>query len=288
MFTVFKHALARSRGAIIGWGLTMALLGMMFVPFYDSIASDVETWEQLMSVYPEEIMAFFGDEGGLAFTTPEGFLSLEYFSFMPLVLGIYALLAGSGLVVADEESGVLDLLAAHPVSRTALFWGRLFAWLVALIIVLALGYVGIMLATTYSIMELDPVIMIRPFASMFAMLVFFAGLALLLSLVMPSRRSASMVTGIVLVVGFFMEGLSTLNDTLADIVTFIPNHYYQSSSWAEAFNVNSFLGLAGFGLAFMLLAWWAFMRRDIRVGGEGGWKLKLPKVLRLGRQASEA
>lgn len=286
MLNVFKHSLSKSRGAILGWGLTLAVLGMLFVPFYDVVAEDIETWEQLMEVYPQEIMAFFGDAGGLAFTTPEGFLSLEYFSFMPLVLGVYAVLAGSGLLAADEESGVLDLIVAQPVSRSALYWGRLLAWLVSLIVILVLGYIGIMFATTYSIMELDAVVTMRPFASMFALLFFFAGLALLLSMLLPSRRSASMLAGIVLVGGFFVDGLSGISDTLKDVVTFIPNHYYQGSTWADGFQGDYFLILTGFGLAFMLAAWFAFLRRDIRIGGEGGWKLTLPKFLRRG--ASEA
>lgn len=276
MITVFKHTLGRSRGAILGWGLTMALLGMMFVPFYDTIAEDLETWEGIMQSYPEEILAFFGGGGAPAFTTPEGFLSLEYFSFMPLIIGIYAVLAGSGLLAADEERGILDLLAAQPISRSALFWGRLLGFLVALSVALVLGYAGIMFATTYSIMELDAAEMITPFASMFALLAFFGGLALLLSMWLPSRQSAAMTAGIVLVGGFFVNGLANLNDTLAGIKPYLPLHYFQGDNWVDGFKADWFAGLVGAGLLFMLAAWWAFLRRDIRVGGEGGWKLPRP------------
>ena len=121
MITVFKHTLSRSRGAILGWGLTLAIIAMIFVPFYDSIAENAEQFQQMIELYPEELMAFFTGGSSFNFTTPEGFLSVEYFSFMPLVIGVFAILAGSGLLAADEERGVLDLVAAHPVSRTALF-----------------------------------------------------------------------------------------------------------------------------------------------------------------------
>ena len=284
MFTVFKHNLGRSRGAILGWGITLALLGMMFVPFYDVIADDIETWETLMSVYPEEILSFFGD--AVAFTTPEGFLSLEYFSFMPIILGIYALLAGSGLLAEDEERGILDLIVAQPVSRTALLWGRLLAFLASVVIILVLGWAGVMLATTYSSMELDPVQLLVPFASMGGILVFFAGLALFFSMVLPSRRMASMVSGIVLIGGFFINGLANISDTLSDIAPFLPLYYYQGDTWPNGLDVNALLILTGFGFGFMLVAWWAFLRRDIRVGGEGGWKFKLPRFLR--RRTAEA
>jgi ABC-2 type transport system permease protein len=40
-------------------------------------------------------------------------------------------------------------------------------------------------------------------------------------------------------------------------------------------NVEWLLGLLGVAALFTLLAWWRFERRDIRVGGEGGWQLPL-------------
>jgi len=39
-------------------------------------------------------------------------------------------------------------------------------------------------------------------------------------------------------------------------------------------------------LIFTLLAWWRFQRRDIRVGGEGGWNL--PALSRLFRWRANA
>lgn len=283
MLTVLKHTLSRSKGAILGWGITLALLGMMFVPFYDSIAADLETWEQLMQAYPPEILAFFGEA---SFTTPEGYLSLEYFSYMPLVVGVFAVLAGSGMLVADEERGVLDLIAALPLSRTGLFWGRFLSLVFTLLFIVGLGYVGIMISTTYSVIELDPVELITPFASMFAVLFFFAGFSLLLSFVLPSRKSAAMAAGIVLVGGFFVNGLANLNEGLADINRYLPLSYYQSSNWTDGLEVGWFLGLLGFGLLFTVIGWLAFLRRDIRVAGEGGWKF--PKLSRILRRKIEA
>lgn len=273
MITVFMHSLAKYRGAILGWGLTLAIIAMIFVPFYDSIAENAEQFQKLIEIYPEELMAFFTGGGTFNFTAPEGFLSVEYFSFMPLVIGVFAILAGSGLLAADEERGVLDLEAAQPVSRTALFWGRLWSLVVSLFFILVLGYAGVMAGTTYSQMDLDAVQTIIPFASLFAYLMFFAGLSLLLSMLVPSRSSASMVAGILLVASFLLAGLSQLNDTLAAIEPFLPALYYQGTNWAEGFKADWFAILTGFGFLFMLLAWWAFLRRDIRVGGEGGWKL---------------
>jgi ABC-2 type transport system permease protein len=283
MITVFKHTLSRSRGAIIGWGLTLALLGMMFVPFYDTIAENAGQFQEMLDLYPKEMMAFFTDSGELDFTTPEGFLAVEYFSFMPLVVGVFAILAGSSMLASDEESGVLDLIAAQPVSRSGLFWGRFTALILTLLLIVSLGYIGVMIGTSYSSMELDPIETLYPFASFFALLAFLMGLALLLSMVLPSRGNAAMVAGIVLVAGFFLSGLANLNDTLKAIEPFLPLTYYQGEGWTEGFRWDWFTLLLGAGSTFTLLAWWAFKRRDLRVGGEGGWKLP-----RLRRATSKA
>jgi ABC-type Na+ efflux pump permease subunit len=68
------------------------------------------------------MMAFF--ENMYRITTPVGFIDVYYFSYLHLIIGILAISAGAGLVAADEERGVLDLIMAHPISRTALFLGR--------------------------------------------------------------------------------------------------------------------------------------------------------------------
>ena len=103
-----------------------------------------ELIRQLLAGSVGDFIRMFGDVDRL--TTPGGFLSLAFFSYLPLVLGVFAVLAGSGLVVADEENGTLDLVLAHPVSRTALFLGRLLAFVVATLAILALSWLGFIVA----------------------------------------------------------------------------------------------------------------------------------------------
>ncbi len=85
---------------------------------------------------------------------------------------------------------------------------------------------------------------------------------------------------------FFLTGLGNLNDILEDVARFSPLNYYQGNTWVDGLNTDWFLGLVGFGFTFVLIAWWRFVRRDIRVGGEGGWKLRLPKLLSFRRSSA--
>jgi ABC-2 type transport system permease protein len=281
MMAAFRNSIGRFRGQIIGWGLAIFLLGLIMVPIYDAFALQGEQFQQLMDVYPEEFMAFFGDMAD--FTTPEGFINVEYFSFMPVVLGIFAVLICSGLLASQEENGVLDLILAHPISRSSLFLGRLAAFVVTTIAILVLGWIGILLPMTWSTMDLSAADLALAFISLFAQVMIFGAMALFFSMVLPSRRMASMVAGLLLVASFFITGLANLSDNMEAIAAFSPLNYYQGGVVADGLNGGWVIGILGVSVAFAALALLMFTRRDIRVGGEGGWQIPFVASLRTAR-----
>jgi len=222
MATVFRYTMKRFRGQIIGWGIGLFLLGLLLVSFFDSFAGQQETLNELLAIYPEELTAFFGDFTN--FVTPEGFLGIEFFSYMPLILGIFPILAGSGLLVSDEKSGRLDLILGHPVTRSAMLFGAI---------------------------------------------------AILFSLLLPSRRVAAMTAGLILVVSFFITGFVEIISDLEEAAQFSPLAYYQSTDAMQGLKFDWLAGLLGMAILFILFSWWLFQRREIRVGGEGGWRIPI-------------
>jgi ABC-2 type transport system permease protein len=289
MGTIFRHSLAKSHGAILGWGLGLFALGLLIVPVFDIFAEEqaMQGMLQLLENYPPEIFAFFGDLTDMA--TPSGFLGVEYFSYMPLILGIYAIQAGSGLLAGDEESGTLDLTMAHPLSRTALFLGRTGAIMTTLIAIIAIAWLGIALPSSASeTFNLDWGKLALPFLSLLAILFLFAALALFLSMILPSRRAASMIAGLLLVGGFFIDGLSAINADLEPIAELLPLKYYQGAGAFDGLDLTWLAGLLAASVLFGVLAWWRFKRRDIRVAGEGGlpWLEYLRRSRRKNRRAT--
>lgn len=114
---------------------------------------------------------------------------------------------------------------------------------------------------------------LRPFIVLYAMMFLFQMLGLLLSLLLLSRSAANMVAGLLLVGSYFVNALSEFNEFLDKLADYLPMRYYQSGYAIEGLNGEWLLGLFGFGLLFALLAWVLFLRRDIRVSGEGSWRL---------------
>jgi ABC-2 type transport system permease protein len=272
MFAEFKHTLRRMRGQMIGWGIGLTLYGLLMVSLYDSIVG-IEGFQELIASYPPELMAFFGDADFMAITTPKGYVGLYYFEYMTIIIGIFAVAACASLLVGHEETGILDLVMAHPISRTALFWGRLLGYVAATAVILLVGYLSWYIPSGSSGLDLSWIELLRPFLPLFAQLLLFGTLALLFSMVLPSGRIAGMITGGLLVANYLLLGLSNLNESLKSFVEFTPLYYYQGGDAIVELNWGWLAGLLAVSAIFALLAWWRFQRRDIRVGGEGGWRL---------------
>lgn len=285
MLSVFLHSLSRYRGQILGWGLGLAVLGFYLIGFYDTIAAEQETYTRLIENFPKEMMAFFGDFTEMA--TPQGYLGIEFFSYMPLILGIFAVMAGSGLLASDEEAGTLELVIAHPISRSALFFSRLLAFITAAASILTMTLLSFVLGKGSSSIDVTAGELALPFIELFAMLMLFGGLALLSSMLLPSRGMASMVSGLLLVASFFITSLQRIDPDLESIARFSPLTYYQGGEAILGLNAEWLAGLLGFALLFMLVSWFFFLRRDLRVSGEGAWQLPgLGRLRRANRSAS--
>ncbi len=233
MWAELKHTLSRMRGQILGWSIGVALYGVMMAVLFPTVTG-IEDLTELYASFPEELMVFFGDLMNL--NTPRGYLDTYFFSYMQLIIGILAISAGAGLLVGDEEKGILDLVLAHPVSRTALFWGRLLGLAVALIIVLLAGWLSWAIPAGSVGLELSWIELLLPFLPLFAVLMLFAALALLLSMVLPAGRIAGMLTGALLVGNFLLSGLSKISEDLQPAMDLTPLRYYQGGQAVEGLN----------------------------------------------------
>ena len=272
MWKTLRYTLSSLRGQIIGWGLGVAALGLIVIPFYDVFMAEQADFMAMIESYPPEFLSFFGGDAASLATT-EGYLGMYAFSMLPIIVGIFAVLLGSGLLASDEESGRLDLIVAHPVSRAALFWGRALAFVAASIGIMVVGWLGFVVFLGGSSLAVGWGQMTLPFLPLLAQTLVYGSLALMLSMVLPARRLAAAVAGAVMVASYFLSSLSGLDESLALVAQLLPHHYYQGGDALSGLDWVPFLGLLAVSGALALLACWRFERRDIRVAGEGGWRL---------------
>ena len=281
LWTTFRYTYSWFRGQILGWGLGIAALGLLIVAFYGVFFERQADFMKMVEAYPPEFLAFFGTSAqGLL--TPGGYLGMYGFSLLPVIIGFFAVLAGSGLIASDEERGRLDLVIAHPVGRTAFFFGRLLALVGAITSILLLGWLGFCALLGGSALDVSWGEMALPFFSLFAQALIYATMALLLSMLLPARTYAAILSGLVMVVGYIVSSMASLNPGLEKAARLFPYTYFQGSQAFTDLNLTWLLVLTVISAGMALLAWVRFTRRDIRLSGEGSFRLGLPFIRQSG------
>jgi ABC-2 type transport system permease protein len=275
MLTLFFRKLYKNGLMILGWGLGLALLGYWMFDIYETMFVTNIDLQQMMAAFPEEMMAFFGGTDINIFD-PEGFLHIEFFSYIPIILGIVAVSGATNLIVKKEEEGSLELILAQPVSRTTVFWGKLLALLVSILLILVITWGGFALGlVSTDSFDLDQAQLVRPFISLFAVLLLFLSLALLLSMILPTSGAASMAANLVLIASFFITSLAQIEDRLEGLNRFSPLNYYQGGRALSGLNIGYLLLLLGVSLVFLLAAWLLFEKRDLHFSGTGWLRIAL-------------
>ncbi len=168
----------------------------------------------------------------------------------------------------DEAPGRLDLILARPASRAARFWGRVLAFPAATMALMAIRWLGYVLPLGGSSIDVTWGEMALPFLTLRAQILVYGTLALLL----PARRLAGAVAGLVMVASYVLTALASLSDRLEPVARLLPYDYYQGGAAIDGLDLTRFAGLLAVSAAFVLLAGWAFRQRDIRAGG---WQLPL-------------
>jgi len=91
MFRLLLDELRNRRTAILGWGLVLALFAGYVIVLYPDFAEPLQNFNiDDIAIY--EAMGGFGDIGSF-----KGFIiSSEVFTFLPLLLAVYAIVNGTG------------------------------------------------------------------------------------------------------------------------------------------------------------------------------------------------
>jgi ABC-2 type transport system permease protein len=126
------HEFKMSFRSVVIWSLSIALLIMVFMAAFSSIAADAALLNEAMAQFPEELLLAFGMTN-LDFSTVLGFFGLA-FLFCQICLAIQASNYGFGLVSVEERELTADFLLVKPVGRTKILTSKLLSAITGLTI----------------------------------------------------------------------------------------------------------------------------------------------------------
>lgn len=260
--SIYTKTLRDYRAAILGWGLG---LGVMLYANIAAFATQIAT-PRARAELAQLAQTFRFLAEPVEVTTPTGFATWRILGIMPLLLGIWAALAGARLTRGAEERGSLDLVLATPRGR-----GRYLAEGVAAIAT-ALAIVGALLGLGALAGEATAGVPVAPGGALLAGLnvallaLVTALLALLLSQLARRAGVAAGAAIALLIAAWVLDGTGRVAPQLAWLGTLSPFRLYARSKpliASHGTDPAALLALLALAALLGVAAATLFARRDL-------------------------
>lgn len=271
MFNLLKHELQSRIGAIFGWGIGLALFGAMYIAIYP------EAGEAMTALADLSIYQAMGIELG----TFEGFIASSVVQFIPIILGIYAIITSTQAIAGEEDSGTLELVLTMPLHRWQIVTVKAIAMAVASFLMLVIAGLGnaVTLNAIKASVEVDvaPMELFAATLSGWPITMAVMMIGLFLGAYLPNRRTAALTTTVIFLASYFGETLAGFAESLDVIKPFSLFTYFDSSSalFIEGIQASDVWTLLIVAAVFFGLALLAFQRRNVTVGA---WPWQRPII----------
>ncbi len=259
----FTKWLWDGRRSIIAWSCAIAAVGGLYAAFWPTI--DDPGMQEVLDNYPEALLEALNYTD---ISTAAGYLDATVYGLLVAVLTIvYSTIAGTRIVVGEENAGRLDVVLAHPVSRRRLAVQRFLAFLVS-VVVITVALLVVLLALAVPA-DLDG-IAVTDFLAMnlhvFCFAAFFGAVAYSVGAA-TGRRGLAVGAGAAMgVFGFAANGILPQVDGLAWIERWSPFHWLNGSvPLKNGVDLGAVLLMAVLTVVLVAVGTWGFERRDIGV-----------------------
>ena len=259
MQTVFTKTLYDLRWNILAFCLGLATLAFFVLYIYPSFSEANEgLFEGLTGPAAQAIL---GSENP---GTPEGFLNVQLFSFVPLFLAIFLIIAASATIAGEEGEKTLGVLMARPIARWRVLTEKALAIVVGLVLISLAMAGGAVAGALVAGVDIDLTLLALALIAAIPWGLFVLGLGLFCSAIFKSRMWAALLTTGVVVAAYMLNSLTEFVTSLVTYNQFLPMYYY---NWGDPLiaplNWVHVAILTGSGLFFYLVAMLAFERREI-------------------------
>ncbi len=265
---VFYEVMRRSLTPLLFWGASAGVLGWAIVIIVPSVES-LQQMAKLIETFPPALLQAFGGDDVKFLASPEGYLSLNFYSWIMIVLAAYSILAGLAVTANEEEQGSLDVLISLPIPRWRILLEKTLAYSVIIVgnAILTLVGVAIGVAQTPS-MSISLTRVAEATLNMIPGMLFMLAFTVLVCTLARRRNVAAGIAGGYLVISYFLDLVGrAAKGTILEQLRVLSFYTYHDNPGVmlKGLAWGNVIGLLAVSIIMIGVALWAFEQRDVGV-----------------------
>lgn len=251
-----------NRRGYLSWAVVIAALAGLYASLWPVFGHN-SGLASMVNSFPQAMKDAFHMQD---YSTAAGYFSSTVFGLLvPLLMAVFAIMAGTQAIAGDEQAGTLDLVLAHPVGRTRLALARLGAVVAAIIgagVLLLALILAIRVPAKFS--ELSPVDIAATCLQLTLFGICFAAIAFGIGAYTGRRAITLGAAAYLAVVSYladsFLPQISVLKWT-QNVTPF--GWYLNGEPLRNGIQWGNCALLLGLGAVFAAIGIWQFDRRDL-------------------------
>jgi len=226
---IYLKELKDYRKSLIFWSIAIIAFLLAAMSKYQGYTKSGTSINDLINTLPAGLSALLGFKG-LDLQSAGGFFAMCVL-YLAVMLGVHAVLLGSGIVSKEETDKTIEFLCTKPVSRTHILFSKLLAALTAVVILnivtLASSVVTMPLFTEGPSINSD-ILFLMP--SVFFIQLWFLIIGILFAAVTRRPRWAGMLSASVLLATFIISAFVDLSDKVSFLRYTTPFKYFDAKT----------------------------------------------------------
>ena len=262
---IFKHEFNMKKKSIIIWSLSLAAFMIFYMAFFPAMAKDQASFDSIMNSFPEEMLQALGVREGLSIASLMGYFAMT-FVMMQLAIAVQSANYGFSILSEEERELTADFLMSKPVSRSRIYFSKLFAALLSLLITsLAVGissFIALEVFNGGDSYEISNVLKLILTVPIFQLV--FLSIGMFISLLFKKVRSVLSLS-MALAIGLYV--INSVREIIdSDILGYISPYYYFEPGVIlvdGAYDLKLFGIASGIIIVALVTSYVIYKRRDI-------------------------
>lgn len=211
---MFKREIKVNFKSFVIWSLILIGLFLLVYLMYPSIikSDNIKMMDEMMKVFPQEMLKAFNMDIS-SIDSAYGWLKTEGFVFVLLIIGCYAGILGSNILLKEESDKTIEYLNSLPVKRTKIVLSKVLVGLIYIVsVTIILGifnFVGLELSgdfdkKQYILLSITPI---------FSSIVIYFLCMFISTFMHKTKKMLGVSLGIVFV-SYVLQMFSTIADTV--------------------------------------------------------------------------